>query len=175
MLKLQKIGCRVCPPDPLKNAKGFQTAIVEQLSCGCNPGKVYVSRSTYNAHKKTQRHLAWENVSSKKHAASSVIELELEIARLCKRIHELEQYIASSPHIRKVSESTKKKIAANQGWKCDCCDMLLSHVFEIDHIQPLFLGGSNEQDNLSALCRECHGKKTAEDRDKWNSIQRHMK
>jgi hypothetical protein len=172
MNKLTKIGSKVYQVEPVRIFKKMENAIVEQLSCGCNPGKIYSSRSTFSGHKKTQRHLAWENVSCKKHAATSVIELELEIARLGKRIYELEEFIATSPHVRKVSETTKKKIAANQSWKCNCCDMILSHVFEIDHIQPLFLGGSNEQENLAALCRECHGKKTAEDRENWKSVQK---
>lgn len=149
--------------------KASQKAIIEQLSCGCNPGKIYISRGTFIAHKKTNRHIAWENICCKKHAATSVIELEMEVSKLRKRVGELEEYIANSPNSRKVSESMKKKIAANQEWKCNSCEMLLSHVFEVDHIQPLFLGGTNDQQNLSALCRECHGKKTSEDRQNWNS------
>jgi 5-methylcytosine-specific restriction protein A len=32
---------------------------------------------------------------------------------------------------------------------------------EVDHIQPLSRGGGHEWDNLQALCRSCHSKKTA--------------
>ena len=34
---------------------------------------------------------------------------------------------------------------------------------EMDHIQPLFMGGSNDDDNLQMLCVECHRKKSAND------------
>jgi 5-methylcytosine-specific restriction endonuclease McrA len=33
--------------------------------------------------------------------------------------------------------------------------------FEVDHVIALEHGGSNHVDNLVALCRDCHGKKTA--------------
>ena len=42
--------------------------------------------------------------------------------------------------------------------------MLLDCTYEIDHIKPLYLNGTNNVDNLQALCRNCHGKKTTEDR-----------
>lgn len=32
---------------------------------------------------------------------------------------------------------------------------------ELDHIVPLAQGGTNDDDNLQALCRACHAKKTA--------------
>ena len=34
---------------------------------------------------------------------------------------------------------------------------------EMDHIQPLFKGGSNDDDNLQMLCIECHRRKSADD------------
>lgn len=34
---------------------------------------------------------------------------------------------------------------------------------ELDHIIPLFEGGSNDDHNLQGLCYECHGIKTAEE------------
>jgi 5-methylcytosine-specific restriction enzyme A len=65
---------------------------------------------------------------------------------------------------RNVSESKKKYVAANQQWKCKDCNNLLDATYEIDHIVPLYKGGNNDVSNLSALCRNCHGKKTLNDR-----------
>lgn len=62
---------------------------------------------------------------------------------------------------RSVSETKKKFVASRQGWKCGHCKSTLSHTFEIDHIIGLHEGGSNNIDNLTALCRECHSVKTA--------------
>ena len=62
---------------------------------------------------------------------------------------------------RSVSETKKKYVAAQQGWKCTHCDCQLPAWFEVDHKVRLDQGGSNHIDNLEALCRNCHGKKTA--------------
>lgn len=61
---------------------------------------------------------------------------------------------------RSVSETKKKFVASQQNWKCGDCDKQLSAWFEVDHKMRLEYGGSNHIDNLVALCRECHGKKT---------------
>ena len=62
---------------------------------------------------------------------------------------------------RSVSETKKKYVASQQGWKCKHCSVQLPAWFEVDHVIKLEYGGSNGIDNLEALCRNCHGKKTA--------------
>ena len=62
---------------------------------------------------------------------------------------------------RSVSETKKKFVASRQNWKCGDCNEQLSAWFEVDHKIRLEHGGSNHVDNLVALCRECHGCKTA--------------
>ena len=61
---------------------------------------------------------------------------------------------------RSVSETKKKFVASKQKWLCASCDSVLNAWFEVDHIKRLEHGGTNDIDNLRALCRECHGKKT---------------
>lgn len=73
-------------------------------------------------------------------------------------------------HKRSVSETTKKQVAARQCWKCKICDAMLSAFYEVDHIQALWRGGSNDDSNLQAICRECHAQKGHEER----IAQRHM-
>jgi len=62
---------------------------------------------------------------------------------------------------RSVSETKKKFVAARQNWHCHDCQKQLPAWFEVDHTVRLEHGGSNHIDNLTALCRDCHGKKTA--------------
>jgi 5-methylcytosine-specific restriction endonuclease McrA len=69
--------------------------------------------------------------------------------------------IFNKPTKRSVSETKKKYVAANQEWKCGNCNNQLDHTYEIDHKVRLEYGGGNDVDNLVALCRNCHGKKTA--------------
>lgn len=62
---------------------------------------------------------------------------------------------------RSVSETKKKYVASMQNWKCGECQKQLPAWFEVDHTIRLEHGGTNEISNLVALCRDCHGKKTA--------------
>lgn len=62
---------------------------------------------------------------------------------------------------RSVSETKKKFVAARQNWRCGRCTKQLPAWFEVDHKTRLEHGGSNHVDNLEALCRDCHGEKTA--------------
>jgi hypothetical protein len=62
---------------------------------------------------------------------------------------------------RSVSETKKKFVAASQNWHCGKCARQLPAWFEVDHKVRLEYGGSNQVDNLVALCRDCHGEKTA--------------
>jgi HNH endonuclease len=64
-------------------------------------------------------------------------------------------------HKRSVSETKKKYVASMQDWKCGSCKEKLNAWYEIDHKKRLEYGGTNNVDNLIALCRECHGQKTA--------------
>lgn len=75
----------------------------------------------------------------------------------------LEKKLNQSGHTTKrcVSETKKKYVAAKQGWNCGRCKKQLPAWFEVDHTTRLENGGTNHVDNLVALCRECHGEKTA--------------
>jgi len=67
----------------------------------------------------------------------------------------------SRTHKRSVSETKKKYIASKQSWKCNRCKEQLTAWFEVDHITRLDQGGTNDVENLVALCRNCHGEKTS--------------
>jgi hypothetical protein len=61
---------------------------------------------------------------------------------------------------RSVSGMKKKYVASQQEWKCGECRKQLDYTYEVDHKIRLEHGGGNDVQNLIALCRECHGKKT---------------
>ena len=65
------------------------------------------------------------------------------------------------PTKRSVSETKKKYVASNQNWKCKSCGDMLTHTFEVDHVVRLQNGGSNDVNNLVAMCVNCHKNKTA--------------
>ena len=72
--------------------------------------------------------------------------------------------ITSTKHKRNVTNGQKKYVGARQQWKCGHCRQILDASYEVDHIKALYKGGTNDLDNLVALCRNCHGKKTIEER-----------
>lgn len=66
-----------------------------------------------------------------------------------------------------MSVEKKRLIAEAQNWDCAICNEKFPEggsLFEVDHIHPLFLGGTNEQDNLQALCPNCHVLKARRER-----------
>lgn len=64
---------------------------------------------------------------------------------------------------RYVPEKVKKNVSFCQEYKCKLCCSILPPSYEIDHIIPLYLGGSNTESNLQALCPTCHNDKTVQD------------
>ena len=60
-----------------------------------------------------------------------------------------------------ITPLVKKRVAANQKWRCASCKTLLDETYEIDHVKPLFKGGTNLETNLQALCKRCHAMKSA--------------
>ena len=70
-----------------------------------------------------------------------------------------------SPPTKKVARvwgSVEQRIvAARQDWKCAACVMSLDAAFHLDHIRPLWKGGTNDiETNGQALCTRCHAHKT---------------
>ena len=54
----------------------------------------------------------------------------------------------------------KKRVAATQEWRCAKCNKVLPATFQVDHVYPHALGGSDHPSNLEALCVECHASKS---------------
>ena len=65
---------------------------------------------------------------------------------------------------RVLSEREKKVVAYRQEYRCAACDCLLPPGYQVDHITPLALGGTNGLSNLQALCMRCHTRKTRSQR-----------
>lgn len=65
-----------------------------------------------------------------------------------------------SVEARAVSTRQRKAIIDAQGGICkrSYCD---APAIDVDHIRPLWNGGSNANDNLEALCVDCHKQKTS--------------
>ena len=106
------------------------------MQCMCNPAHTYKTYKSFQTHLKTKRHTNW---------------IESPHSVIAKRSQ------------RNVSQVTKREIAARAKWKCEICCAILTANYEIDHKVALYMGGTNENDNLQSLCSECHRTKTREE------------
>lgn len=61
----------------------------------------------------------------------------------------------------KLSKNIAKKLFKLQKGKCACCMQPLGDDFHMDHIMPIALGGSNTDDNMQLLRKECNLQKQA--------------
>ena len=52
---------------------------------------------------------------------------------------------------------------------CEVCQRegRVTAVEEVHHIVPLAQGGTHAEDNLMALCKECHSRITAREGGRW--------
>jgi len=102
-------------------------------------------------------------------------DLIFELANLCKSVpivdEKLKQRILAKIKTtpRKVTNNTKKLIFIAQNHLCNDCKMTCVFA-EVDHIIPLYLGGTNDYENLQALCPNCHTIKTIRDDVQFTSI-----
>lgn len=60
-------------------------------------------------------------------------------------------------------------------WTCSACgfreeDDANFSTLVIDHVKPLWEGGSDDESNLSVLCVPCHEKKTRGDMVRWREV-----
>ena len=68
-----------------------------------------------------------------------------------------------SSNRKKMTTTRRRAVYAKYGYKCHACGVEQVSGFpklQIDHWVPLFLGGSENLENLRPLCEPCHKRKT---------------
>lgn len=60
-----------------------------------------------------------------------------------------------------LSRDLTEKLLKRQKGKCACCGGVLSVDFQLDHIMPIALGGSNTDENIQLLHGLCNRRKAA--------------
>lgn len=63
--------------------------------------------------------------------------------------------------IGRLSKDLAKKLLALQKGMCPCCKRPLGDDYHMDHIMPLALGGSNTDENIQLLRKQCNSQKHA--------------
>lgn len=63
------------------------------------------------------------------------------------------------------SEELKQQVKSRDGNRCLCCGNTYRRYIQVDHVHPVYFGGSNQLDNLQTLCGVCN---RAKGKDKMN-------
>lgn len=63
-------------------------------------------------------------------------------------------------HKRRMTPARRKRIIERHGGKCCYPGCETSDGLEIEHTVPIALGGRDDDDNLTAMCRYHHAQKT---------------
>lgn len=65
------------------------------------------------------------------------------------------------------SSDDLNRIFNSQKGKCIECKKGISGGYDVDHIMPLFLGGSNHPENIQLLCSKCNRRKSYKHPIEW--------
>jgi hypothetical protein len=85
--------------------------LTERLTCKCNPGKIYASKSTFNSHKKSKRHVSYETSGQELEHRKTITKLQNKVEQL-KNFSSLieEKYFSQELENRKIIESYKNGV-----------------------------------------------------------------
>ena len=61
---------------------------------------------------------------------------------------------------KRLSAQARFRVLHEQDFKCALCTCKIPLQYHIDHIVPLWNGGTNERSNLQGVCVSCHDEKT---------------
>lgn len=64
---------------------------------------------------------------------------------------------------RSVSTALRRQVKKEANDICALCNSTTTHDCHIDHVVPLWCGGTNAKSNLQVLCAACHAQKTADE------------
>jgi 5-methylcytosine-specific restriction endonuclease McrA len=59
----------------------------------------------------------------------------------------------------KISKNVREVVRKKYNGKCAYCGTDLPHGWNVDHIKPLVMGGTNDLENLNPACKECNNYK----------------
>jgi 5-methylcytosine-specific restriction endonuclease McrA len=150
-------------------------------------------RSIYAARREYQNNYRKENAEKLSEYSRCRREENLDADRANQRTRyakDRDAYIArAEERQRKLSERGKytaedvQALYVKQCGRCAGCNLEIENTrsrsakrgFEVDHVMPVKLGGSNLPENLQLLCRPCNRKKHAKHHDEWARIAANLR
>jgi 5-methylcytosine-specific restriction protein A len=102
--------------------------------------------------------------------SKEVSELKEEIKLIKDKVAELSK--VRTNHRRGMNKHVRNEVICKQNSKCNTCTKSLTEYnTNIDHKIGVQFGGTNDMDNLQALCVECHSEKTIKERRNCKKIR----
>ena len=142
-----------------------------------------LDRTEYELTHKEQKKLATYAWREKNRKRSNQINSEWKKRNRLKLNEYGRKYYANNPEREKQYERNRRAkckgctgsftladvdfLIRSQKYKCVYCEKSVKKTFHIDHIMPLFLGGSNDKKNLQILCPTCNLKKNKKHPIDW--------
>ena len=90
-----------------------------------------------------------------------------DIVRKLKRVSEAARRAKKLASGGRFSRHDVAALFDQQHGRCASCHSTIADGYEIDHVKPLALGGSNRLDNIQLLCPQCNRSKSAKDPLVW--------
>jgi hypothetical protein len=129
----------------------------------CKPCKSIRGKKHYavNLEKERARNAAWSKANpDKRKAKSAEWKKSNPEARRIQDQNRRAKKLASGG---KLSKGLSAKLFKLQRGLCPCCNQSLGNDYHLDHINPLSLGGANEDWNIQLLRQQCNNQKCAKD------------
>lgn len=158
----------------LSNSHKLRTSSEKNNLAFCSCSKSFTTRSALYRHRKncsvyinvkenpTEIYQLREEIHSKEEQ-NKILEKELSNQIVIKRGHTNKR--------NKICQRVRKEIISEQNDKCNTCMKELTEFnVNIDHKIGVQFGGTNDIDNLQALCLECHSEKTIKEIRKRKKI-----
>lgn len=67
---------------------------------------------------------------------------------------------SSGPRAAKVPDKIRRRIHKRDRHTCQACFAPVGPSAPVDHIRPVFEGGTHDPANLRTLCQDCHDQKS---------------
>ena len=94
---------------------------------------------------------------------NNLIKKQTTIYKVCNKLNTKKQDTLKGIQLynrESIPQVEKNLICSNQKWRCNLCNEMFRCSIIIDHIRPLFMGGTNNLSNYQGLCDICNKIKT---------------
>ena len=157
------------------NNKSIKTNLIqnETVSLGEFLMKNMIKRDNIIQDNNDQIRILHEKILSEKTKENQKLQQELQSARATIKDLKLQiGYPTNGKTCRRhLPKQHRRNIIESQQNKCNTCSSELSDYYEIDHIIAMQFGGTDELNNLQALCCECHARKSRTENKKRQQIK----